>query len=115
MRSSTVTFFAVEADLQLLMKQFELQSLVVLPVSHRVDEPPKPQPAIDYAVDETAVLLMPREFSLSDIPYIEGNKGQAGIARADLEVAPVIIFTPAVLWGTKLDAGMIEMQEESSD
>ncbi len=109
-----VNFFAVAEDMKHLMRLCEEQKLMVLPVSYALGQEPVPEPAISYEIGESAFCLVPREFSLDDVIYIEGQKHKRGTALLDREASPVIVCDPPVVWGTKLDGGSLDVAGEAS-
>jgi hypothetical protein len=108
-----VNFYAVPEDMKLLQRLFEEQKLVVMPVQYTIGEEPVPQEVVDYEIGETSFCLMPREFTLEDIFYVEGQRNKRGVAYLDRTVSPVIFCEPPGLWGTKLDGGYLDVEGEA--
>lgn len=105
-------YFATPEDMKLVMRLASEQKLGVVPQRYRIAEPePSIVLAADYVLGEEAFCFVPHEYSMDDIPYIEGTKGRKGWAIMDQETAPVIYVEPPVLWATKLDAGTMFIEE----
>jgi hypothetical protein len=110
-----VNFFAIEADMKALMGVAEEQRLLVMPVSYPVETgEPQPVSPLDYEITDAQFCFLPKEFTLEDIVYIEGQKGKKGIAMLDRDESPVIVCAPPVQWGTKLDGGHLDVEGEAA-
>jgi len=110
-----VNFYAIEEDMKLLMRVAEEQKLRVMPITYVIEEEnPQPIAAKDYEVTDAQFCFIPKEFTLEDIKYIEGQKGKKGVAVLDRDESPVIVCAPPVLWGAKLDGGHLDVEGEAA-